>query len=411
VITALQMQMEGLILGYELQYPKYSDPATKTGWIVTGDVLWIASFACGVLFIVEFILRFVALRKQLFHDMWTYFDLVIILGWIVELVGETIGSSGERTRALRPARLARLVRFIRMINVIRQLESLYFMIRALSGSLKILGWSCLLLFAFQMLTAFLITETLGAFYFPRNDLDHEDETAVFEYFGSFARSLLTTFEMAMGNWPVPARVLFERVSEWFILIFLAHKLTVGFAVLGVINAVFIQETFQVAATDDLTMVLKKQKHLKTQRQKLERLFHAADTSQDGRIQREEFTKMLQHQDVQLWLASMDYHANDPEGLFDLLDHNGSNDLSAVEFLKGMVVLRGTARAMDLVGLVNMQLEHDRMLRHICHICLPEGEEKDLILSQAATQHHMRRDFESYELGMPSDSAFFGRNQQ
>jgi hypothetical protein len=259
--------------------------------------------------------------------------------------------------------------------------------------LKILGWSCLLLLAFQMLTAFVITEILNVAYFPKALPNDPNSELVFEYFGSFARSLLTTFEMALGNWPVPARVLFEHVSEWFMIIFLAHKLTVGLAVVGVINSVFIQETFQVAATDDWNMVLKMQKYMLTQKRKLEKLFNAADTSRDGRINRGEFIKLLKNKEVQWWLASMEYHANDPDGLFDMLDRDSTGDLSAAEFLKGMVVLRGSARAMDLVGLVDMQLEHDRILKTL----LKDAElELECLQSKNPLLHSLHTNFKDDE---------------
>jgi hypothetical protein len=246
-----------------------------------------------------------------------------------------------------------------MIRIIRQLECLYFMVEALTASLRVLGWASLLLFAFQILTAFVINELLFSFYFYQDGLDEQKKLEVFKYFGSFARSLLTTFEMAIGNWPVPARVLFENVNEWWILFFLIHKLFVGFAVLGVVNAVFVQETFQVASTDDLVMVLKKQRHMETTRKKLENLFSAADTNVDAKVSRDEFRNLLAHDEVKVWLASMDYFPSDPEALFDMLDNDGSGQISAVEFLTGMVKLRGYARAMDLVCLMDHSQVQDK----------------------------------------------------
>lgn len=36
------------------------------------------------------------------------------------------------------------------------------------------------------------------------------------------------------------RVLQDKVSEWYFLFAIAHKVTIGFAVIGVINGVFMQ---------------------------------------------------------------------------------------------------------------------------------------------------------------------------
>ncbi len=309
-------------------------------------MFWLSAI-CGVVLSVELVFRAVALRTRFFFDERSYLDALIAIGCCLEF----LPSNKFNSRILRPVRLLRLLRFVKMIRIIRHLECLYFMEEALTASLRVLGWASILLFAFQILTAFLVNELLFGFYFYQDGLDEQKKLEVFKYLGSFSHCLLTTFEMAIGNWPVPGRVLFENANEWWILFFLAHKLIVGFAVLGVINAVFVQETFQVASTDDLVMVLKKQKYMEVTRKKLEKLFSAADTDVDAKVSCDEFKSLLAHDEMKMWLASMDYFPSDPEALFDMLDKDSSDQLSAVEFLTGMVKLRGYARAMDLVCLM------------------------------------------------------------
>ncbi|CAE7232127.1 Scn11a, partial [Symbiodinium pilosum] len=63
------------------------------------------------------------------------------------------------------------------------------------------------------------------------------------------------------------------VSEWWILPCLLHKLTVGFAVIGVINAVLMQETFKVAYLDDTVMVREKMRAMRAHVAKMSELFH------------------------------------------------------------------------------------------------------------------------------------------
>merc|ERR1712151_1446969 len=87
----------------------------------------------------------------------------------------------------------------------------------------------MLLFMIQVLVAFTINQLLDEFYF-RGDHPQDELEDVFEYWGSFSRALLSTFEMTLANWPPVCRMLMENVSEWFMVICLLHKLTVGFAV-------------------------------------------------------------------------------------------------------------------------------------------------------------------------------------
>ena len=62
------------------------------------------------------------------------------------------------------------------------------------------------------------------------------------YFLSFWGDM---FEITLGNWPPVARILQENVSEFYVAFSIIHKLVIGFAVIGVINGVFMQETFKV----------------------------------------------------------------------------------------------------------------------------------------------------------------------
>ncbi|CAK0870216.1 unnamed protein product [Prorocentrum cordatum] len=356
VITALEMQGEGTRLGYELGYPRYTDPEA-TFWPEAVGVLQVLSICFGGVFMFEVLLRLVAAPRQFLFDRWNLFDVVILGGWLLEFTGKEFNS-----KILRTIRLVRMLRFLRLIKIAMHLEGLYFMLKAFQGCWGVLGWACVLLLALQSFTACVISQVLFTTYFSDEGRPIEERMEVFTYFGSFVRALLTTFEMTMANWPIPARILVENVSEWFMWLFLIHKLVVGFAFIGVVNGIFVQETLQIAMTDDLTMVLKKQRHMRTQRRKLEKLFRAADSDSNGRVSRPEFARILKNSGVRLWLASMDYDPKDPNYLFDLLDKDGGGDLSASEFLRGMTHLRGFARAMDVLHLDKQQEHVQRLVK-------------------------------------------------
>merc|ERR1711904_766172 len=97
--------------------------------------------------------------------------------------------------------------------------------------------------------------------------------------GTFTRSLFTMFELTLANWPTVTRNLAENVNEVWMLVGLTHKLVIGFAVIGVVNGVFMQETFKVAAEDDTIMMQRTNKAGKRLRAKMHRLFQSID--QDG----------------------------------------------------------------------------------------------------------------------------------
>merc|ERR1740127_355815 len=112
---------------------------------------------------------------------------------------------------------------------------------------------------------------------------------MYSYFGTCTRCVLSMFEITLGNWPPVARLLAEEVSEWFGVLCILHKLTIGFAVVGVINGVILQETFKVAHTDDMVMVRQKKRAQRAMEKKMESLFAALDIDKVGRLTFQEFT--------------------------------------------------------------------------------------------------------------------------
>ena len=79
------------------------------------------------------------------------------------------------------------------------------------------------------------------------------------YFGTFTWSMLSMFEMILGDWHEPCRVLVETMGEYYVLICLCHLMVCDFGVIAVINGVFINEIFQVTENDDNFMMMQ-QRH-------------------------------------------------------------------------------------------------------------------------------------------------------
>lgn len=179
-----------------------------------------------------------------------------------------------------------------------------------------------------------------------NTLTEAQRHKVFEYFGTTSRALLSMFELTLGNWVVIARILQENVSEYLTLFSIAFKLMIGFAVIGVVNGVFMQETFKCASSDDRIMLQQKQRDIKKHTRKMESFLYFADSSGDGVVDKEEFKGILENDEVKAWLAAQELSVGDASNLFSLLD-DGDGELSAEELVKGVARLKGAARSIDM----------------------------------------------------------------
>jgi hypothetical protein len=375
LVMALEMQYRSFGIGYQLQYRRH-------GWSVHGtDVtvqfegptpyeehVWpwgVASFEVldwvfGIVFTCELIVKACGYKWAWFKDLWNYLDAAIVGFWLLERGFSNLLEG--HSSILRLCRVFRLLRLLKIVRTLKGFDSLYLLVTTLKGCFSILGWSCLLLFTVEMLCAMLMGLYLKETYFTAEEYPLEERQAVFEYFGSFSRAMLTMFEMTLANWPPVCRLLVENVNEGFLVLCLIHKLTLGFAVVGVINGVFLQETFKVASTDDRIMVRQREREVKIHTDRMSRLFEAADADSSGEIDVDEFVQILQDPTILTWLSSMELPVRDPVRLYHLLDADGDGQLSCEEVVKGSLKLKGNAKSLDVMCMKRELAEVKRELR-------------------------------------------------
>jgi Ca2+-binding EF-hand superfamily protein len=235
------------------------------------------------------------------------------------------------------------------------------MTTAIRGSVSMLFWSVVVLALVQMMIAFTLQQLVEGYILDEQN-PTERRMEVFMYYGTFARSLLSMFEITLGNWIVPARALVENVSEWYMIFSLSHKLVIGFSVVSVLTGVFIQETFKVATTDDRVMMMSKERARKIHADKMALLFSAADEDGDGLIDREEFHRALADSEIRTWLSAMELDVRDEDSFFELLDLDGDGKISQQELLEGVAQLKGVARSYEVCSLSHNSREIRDMLQ-------------------------------------------------
>lgn len=209
-----------------------------------------------------------------------------------------------------------------------------------------LFWSVLLLVVLQLTCALILSQSLHSFLMDETQ-DLEAQIWVDRHYGDFLKAMYTMFEITYsGGWPNYARPVIEKVSGFYAIIFLFYVTGVVFAEIRVITALFLKETLTAAANDVEFAVSEKTRSLQAYRSKLEDLFHAADSSGDGRISEEEFMEVLSDPLAISFLAVMDLHVTDLHSIFGLLD-DGDGKVTMHEFCGGINKLKGQARSLDI----------------------------------------------------------------
>jgi len=347
VVMCVEFQKIGHELGWAIGY---SDLGNETKPHMSQTPFEVLEWMFGIIFCFELLFKVVALGLAYVKDLWNWIDIVTVFFFVFEkLAGNVLAVSSQW---IRICRLARLMRLVRMVRTIEGFDHLLLMTTAIKGSVRILGWAIGLLMVIQMTIALIVGQILNVTYFANGSGTIEGKHAIYEYFGTFSRSLMSVFELTLANWTPVTRLLSEEVSEWFMFFCVLHKLTIGFAVIGVINGVFMQETFKVASTDDVIMVRQKEKAMERHRKNMEELFHGLDSSGDGHVNLEEFCELANYPTVKAWLASMEIRTDDLDTMYHLMDSDGSGGITFEEMLHGMETLKGHARSVDLFRLVH-----------------------------------------------------------
>jgi hypothetical protein len=343
---AAEAQYKGVKSGYDYNLaPGNLEPVDKS-WPGAEGVFLGLEWFFGVLFTVELVLKIVAIPREFSKDVWSPIDIVVVVCFWLERLSNDLPFPPTM---IRMARLARLLRFLRVVKTINGFASLYLILQSIKGSVSALFWSSVVLVLVEMMFAVALNLLMTMYWEDQSSETLEDRQELFEYFGTFSKSLLTMMEMLMGNWFEITRIL-TRFNELFMIFGICHQLIVGFAVLEVISGVFLNETFKVAALDDSIMLNEVRRAARAESAKLTEFFLMADTNGDGRVALEEMKAVLDSESVMDWLSAMGLDLGDIDQVFVMLDTDRDGQISCEELVKGASMLKKPARAVDVATL-------------------------------------------------------------
>ncbi|CAJ1450529.1 unnamed protein product, partial [Effrenium voratum] len=348
MILAAALCLNVLWMAWELQVS-----GSQTGLLLAGasvelsswdQVYVLGDYIFTGLFILDAGIRMAVLRQDFWTSRLNYVDIAVNLACVAEIIA-SYAMDSTNSSFLRLVKIAKLARALRMFSMDSVLASLQLLLKCLLASSNMLFWSFLLL-SFVQGVAAIVVSILCRDYLVDANAEIGLRQAVHLYYGTFTRSFLTMFEVLFANWGPPCRVLVDNVSEWFSVFFLLYRCVLGFAVLNVVNAVFVQQTMKTASSDDEIAFKQKQKDVDTYTRKVKKLFQSMNLSGDGAINFQEFAKLVESPKIQFWMSQLELEYHDLLSLFEFLD-NGDGEITLMEFIEGASRLRGNAKALDV----------------------------------------------------------------
>lgn len=357
IIMAFDVQYRGIDIGNQLAINGYPRPA-ELEWPSAGPVLDYLDFSFTIIFATDVALRIVFTNIRFFMNPLNWMDLAIV---IVSVVARFLPSM-PNSSYIRMLRLVKLARGMRAIKNSPAVQSLQLLLKCLAASLSTLGWSLCVILILQCIMAMTLASQLSDFMADA-DVDVATRKAIFRYYGTFTKTMMTMFELLYANWIPACRILIDNMGEGWAFFFVLYRCLVGWAVLSVVNAVFVQSTMKVAQHDQEILIAQKQRAQEAQKKNLRNLFMEIDTSGDGNLSFDELMAVLKDPTMKLWMSALEIDTKDLKQLFHLLD-DGDGEISTDEFLAGIGRVKGPAKAIDMATVMKSMERIEEKLEHV-----------------------------------------------
>eukprot|EP00927_Polykrikos_kofoidii_P020613 TRINITY_DN19820_c1_g1_i1.p1 TRINITY_DN19820_c1_g1~~TRINITY_DN19820_c1_g1_i1.p1 ORF type:complete len:589 (-),score=79.56 TRINITY_DN19820_c1_g1_i1:48-1814(-) len=350
-VMALELQYTGFEVGHELSPLLAYDSAERT-WPWAEYFFFWSEWIIGVAFTVEIVILVCVMRRHFCTSGWHLFDAAIVAVWVIDTT--TNASLNFNPTIFRTMKIFRLVRLVRLIRTMHAFDALHLMLTSVTASLGVLFWSLQLVGLIVLVLALILCQSLKDWI--SNEANNlEDRVLVFQSWGTFSRACITVFEVALGNWGPPCRLLQEKVSEWFAPVFVLLKCIIGFAVVQVITSVFIQQTFKTTARDEDIMKRERDTTAKHVLNSMEKLFAFIDVSNDGYVSREALEVCIQNKTICAWFGHLGIDVTEASTVFSLIDR-GDGIVTHNDFIEGLSKVRGTAKSSESF-LILRELKH------------------------------------------------------
>mmetsp|Transcript_108978 Transcript_108978/g.170339 ORF Transcript_108978/g.170339 Transcript_108978/m.170339 type:complete len:591 (+) Transcript_108978:59-1831(+) len=286
---------------------------------------------------------------------WNVFDTFIVALQVVDQLVTLLQLqlSGFDLDMISSVRIMRLVRILRIVRVFHLFDELGTLVISIGKSTSALCWAlvllCMMIYTFSVLFAQLALLA--------SDGDMSDELQY--WFGDVSRTGLTLFESILGgaSWDTPITLLINEVSMFSAFMFCFYVAVGLFVMLNVVTGVFIDKAIRAAQEEgDI---------------RLAEAISSTFTGEGGcaeDISWSQFKEKLDAPGLSEYFHSINVDTSEAHGLFDLLDVDGSGTVDSHEIVQGCLRLKGTARALDVALLMQLQLRmNEKIEEHITRV--------------------------------------------
>jgi len=322
------------------------------------DWVWVVDLAFTTAFALELLMRVIAEKCWFFRGparLWNLFDMLVVAASFTEIL-DFLDVSLASLRVLRVVRAVRVLRVIRVFQVFRPLR---LMAASILSCMVSLTWAFVLLLTVMYIFSVMLLQGANSHLQTSSQgVSAEAMLLLTEDFGSLARAIFSLTQAISGgrSWGEYAAP-FVEISPWYGLGFTVFVVFVIFGVLNILTGVFVASTAAVGNIDRDLVIQEEMSRQESVVNQIRALFNGIDIDKSGTLSKKELQRNLNDSRVKAYFSVLQIDVQEATGLFDLLDVDGSGEVSVEEFIMTCMRLKGTAKSIDLAA---MLFENKRM---------------------------------------------------
>lgn len=315
----------------------------------------LAAWVFTAVWVTEAIAKLCAHKLRYFLDGWNLVDFFLMwLAVVDSVILPLVQPDAQNVRLISVLRLVRLFRLVRLVRFMKMFRELYLLINGFIDAIKVLSWIFVLLFVILYCSGIFCTNIIG---------ESCDEYALIDdpilinwrcdaMFGNIRKSMYTLFQVLCeaGSHDSVIRPVMTLYPQ-MLFFFTAYLFFTTFGLLNVIVGVIVENTLNAAQQNEETQAKRRDAHFNMEVENLRRLFAEADVNENGTMDRDEMHVVVNDKSARLVLEELHIPTDNPDELFNIFDVDGSGELDIEEFITGIMRLKGSASAKDMLSCV------------------------------------------------------------
>lgn len=311
-----------------------ADGDSAPGWISFTNYMLITIYT------LEVSAKLFAYHRRFFHCNWNIMDLSVISLDVMFIFLELVAGGMPKVSVFRIFRLVRLMRAFKAMSMFPELAML---LRGFMSAIRAIFWGMLLIVVFITIWSILAVQLIH----PLNKEVARLDPNVYSgcercprAFQSVFQSNLTIFQtiVAGDSWGQLALPIIEH-NPLAVLFFLCVLVTVGIAIMNLILAVIVDRA-QGTKQESLEEIIKqKEKEFGEAAQHLLKLCSGLDSDHSGFLSKDEIMAGFESEEFAMNMTVMSLEKEDMCAIFDVLDDDGSGDVSYKELVKQLFRFR------------------------------------------------------------------------